>query len=225
MPRGRPGRRSPRLAAPHGERRGRDDGRRRTSDVPDGHGCSTHHNSKRRSGRSADGRSSDDDLALFHADERASLVVLDRLIVDAEDDLASVRNLPGDERDLVVADLTDTLESLRATARDPASAAARTDAEPDDDDEADDEDLEPGEVQLQASWTDGQVVVWAAGRGTTPESNAELSARLGGDRRATARLADPSERRPARWDACRRAGDPDEGRARLARRRRRRPRP
>ena len=64
----------------------------------------------------ADGRGSDDDLALFHADERVSLVVLDRLIIDAEDDLASVRNLPGDERDQVVADLTDTLDSLRSTA-------------------------------------------------------------------------------------------------------------
>ena len=63
----------------------------------------------------ADGRSSDDDLALFHANERASLVVLDRLIIDAEDDVESVRNLPGDERDVVVADLTDTLESLLAT--------------------------------------------------------------------------------------------------------------
>ena len=66
---------------------GRDDGRREGDD-PDGHRCSTHHNSKRRSGRSADGRSSDDDIALFHADKRASLVVLDRLIVDTEEDLA-----------------------------------------------------------------------------------------------------------------------------------------
>ena len=127
----------------------------------------------------ADGRSSDDDLALFHADERASLVVLDRLIVDAEDDLDSVRTLPGDERDQVVADLTDTLESLRVDRRPPAARAdrrpptttTRTTT-------SDAEDLEPGEVQLQASWADGQVVVWAAGRGTPPESNDELSTRL-----------------------------------------------
>ena len=126
----------------------------------------------------SDGRSSDDDLALFHADERASLVVLDRLIIDTEEDLASVRNLPADERDVVVADLTDTLACLRATAailRPPPPEPA---PEPDDDLDADDEDLEPGEVQLQASWADGQVVVWAAGRGTAPETNAELSARL-----------------------------------------------
>ncbi len=173
-----------------------------------------------------DGRSSDDDLALFHADKRASLVVLDRLIIDAEEDLASVRNLPADERDLVVADLTDTLESSPGDRRDPASAAPRDRRpRPDDDLEADDEDLEPGEVQLQASWADGQVVVWAAGRGTAPESNAELSARLeaiGGP--PLGWQTHPSVV-AARRDACRRAGDPGEGCARLARRRRRWPRP
>ena len=119
----------------------------------------------------ADGRSSEDDVALFHADERASLVVLDRLIIDAEDDVASVRNLPGDVRDQVVADLTDTLDSLRATAarlRPPVTPQA---TEPE-------EDLEPGEVELQASWSAGHVVVWAAGRGAIPESNAGLAARL-----------------------------------------------
>src|SRR3954452_8134789 len=51
----------------------------------------------------ADGRGSSDDLARFHADEQASLVVLDRLIIDAEDGLASARTLVGDERDRVVA--------------------------------------------------------------------------------------------------------------------------
>jgi len=126
----------------------------------------------------SDGRSSDDDMALFHADKRASLVVLDRLIVDTEEDLAAVRNLPGDERDVVVADLTDTLQSLRATAAILRPPPPEPPPEPDDDLEADDEDLEPGEVQLQASWADGHVVVWAAGRGTAPELNAELSARL-----------------------------------------------
>jgi hypothetical protein len=130
----------------------------------------------------ADGRSSDDDLALFHADKRASLIVIDRLIIDTEDDLASVRNLPGDERDVVVADLTDTLHSLRSTGAILRPSMLVPAAEPDDDvDDQDDDladDLEPGEVQLHASWTEGQVVVWAAGRGTMPETNAELSARL-----------------------------------------------
>ena len=63
----------------------------------------------------ADGRGSADDLARFQADERASLVVLDRLIIDVEGDLASARSLVGDERDRVVADLAETLDSLRVT--------------------------------------------------------------------------------------------------------------
>ena len=64
----------------------------------------------------SEGRGSDDELALLRADERMSLSLLDRLIIDAEDDLASVRNLTGEERDQVVADFTDTLDGLRSTA-------------------------------------------------------------------------------------------------------------
>ena len=64
----------------------------------------------------ADGRASADDLALFEADETVSLAVLDRLIGDAEDYLASVRGIKGDERDQVVADFADTLKNLHRTA-------------------------------------------------------------------------------------------------------------
>ena len=125
-----------------------------------------------------DGRGSADDLARLHADERASLVVLDRLIIDVEDDLASARSLVGDERDQVVADLAETLDSLRgavARLRRPItpSPPERQPAEPILSDE-----VEPGEVELQASWTSGQVVVWASGRGATPESHDDLSTRL-----------------------------------------------
>ena len=42
--------------------------------------------------------------------------MLDRLVIDAEDDLESVRNIRGEERDQVVADFTDTLQGLRSTA-------------------------------------------------------------------------------------------------------------
>ncbi len=124
----------------------------------------------------ADGDGTDDDLAVLHADERASLVVLDRLIVDTEEDLASVRNLRGEEREQVIADFTELLDGLRAAeARlrpppPPSPARARHD-EPS-------APLEPGPVELQASWADGQVVVWAAGRGTAAESNDELATRL-----------------------------------------------
>ena len=58
----------------------------------------------------ADGRSSDDDVARFHADARASLLLLDRLIADTEESLESAQALRGDERDLVVADLAETLD-------------------------------------------------------------------------------------------------------------------
>ena len=137
-----------------------------------------------------DGVASEEDVALFHADERASLVVLDRLILDAEDDLDSVRNLKGEEREQVVADFTEMLERLNATAailRPPppppppgppgrraeqgATRAPAFEAETV-------EDLEPGVVELHASWSAGQIVVWAAGRGTAAETNDDLATRL-----------------------------------------------
>jgi hypothetical protein len=133
----------------------------------------------------ADGRGSDDDLALLLADERASLAVLDRLILETEDDLASVRNLPGEERDQVVADLSETLESLLATAarfrpRPTTSRSTRSDRDEFRDEfvATDVEVLEAEEVKLQATWSDGHVVVWAAGRGAVPELNDELAGRL-----------------------------------------------
>jgi len=141
----------------------------------------------------ADGRASDEDFSLVHADERASLAVLDRLILETEDDLEAVRRLPGEERDQVVADLTETLESLLATAARfrPRSTPART-PKPDPenlrenfrDDFSDEfvavpyEVLEPDEVKLQASWSEGLVVVWAAARGAPPELNDALAGRL-----------------------------------------------
>jgi hypothetical protein len=131
----------------------------------------------------ADGRASEDDLVLLHADERASLAVLDRLIADTEEDVASVRNLPGEERDQVLADFLETLDNLRATAarirpEPPPGRGSDDEQEVDGDGDTEEAELEPGEVQLQATWSSGQVVVWAAGRGTEPESNDELAARL-----------------------------------------------
>jgi hypothetical protein len=114
----------------------------------------------------ADGRHSDGDVATLHADEGAALVVLDRLIVDAEDKLASVRRLAGEEREQIVADLRSELDSLLATA-----ARIRPEPEPE-------PERPPDEVQLQASWSAGQVVVWAAARGAEPEPNEALAHRL-----------------------------------------------
>ena len=115
--------------------------------------------------------------------------MLDRLMADVEDRLASARSLPEHERELVVDDLRGELTSLRSTA-----AILRPElAEVDDDDEDEDDEfddfefhsepvdappLEPGEVELQVSWADGQLVVWASGRGCTPDTHDELSTRL-----------------------------------------------
>jgi hypothetical protein len=134
----------------------------------------------------ADGRASDADLAAFRADERASLVVLERLIVDTEDDLAAVRRLGGDERDQVVIDFVETLQRLLDTAamllpEAPDSVflapepAVMTPAEFDD---LHFEEVEPGPVELQATWEAHRLVVWAGGRGMPPENHDDLANRL-----------------------------------------------
>ena len=46
-----------------------------------------------------------------------------------------------------------------------------------DEDDAPDE-VVPGEVELQGSWSAGKIVVWASGRGRAAESHDEVSARL-----------------------------------------------
>ena len=130
----------------------------------------------------ADGRVNEPDLALLHADERASLMVLDRLIGDTEDDLVAVKGSNRDERDQALADLRETLDALMATAArihpERYTVRSANAANADDEYPAEPEAIEPGEVQLQASWSAGQVVVWAAGRATPAESNEELAARL-----------------------------------------------
>ena len=128
--------------------------------------------------RIADGRSTDGDLALLHEDERASIYILDRLMGEAEDDLAGARHLPSAERDLVMADFADTLDSLKAAyvRLRPLPMAADPDAS--EDEALVYEELVPEPVLLQATWADGHVIVWAAGRGSLPEDNEGLATRL-----------------------------------------------
>ncbi len=116
--------------------------------------------------RIADGRGDDDDSALLRDGGATSLSLLARLIGEAEDGLAAARDLPGDEREYVLADFTDTVRSLRTTAELLRPAVA---AEP---------ERPPDDVVLQASWSAGTIVVWAGGRGATPASNDELATRL-----------------------------------------------
>ena len=128
----------------------------------------------------ADGRGTDHEWELLHADERASLRVLDRLLFDAEEDLNSVRGLAGEERDQVIADFTETVEGLKATLYRlrPPPPAPPVQERSGQGGGAAHEDIEPGEVQLQASWSSGLVVVWAAGRGTAADDNEALATRL-----------------------------------------------
>src|SRR3954471_13636249 len=118
----------------------------------------------------AEGRATGEQLALFQSEPDASLRMLQRLIDDTDDSLASVRGLPGDERDQVVADFEEELAKLIAIQNSlmpaPGLVAEESVGEV------------IGEVRLQASWSDGKVVVWAAGPGTAGASNDELADRL-----------------------------------------------
>ncbi len=121
----------------------------------------------------ADGAASADQLALLEAEPHRWLLTLESLIDDTEDRLDSVRQLTGSERSQVVADFEaelvrlDASYSLLTKIADPAGAVAAVAA------------ADPaGEIRLQASWSAGQVVVWAAGPGTPPADNDELADRL-----------------------------------------------
>jgi superfamily II DNA or RNA helicase len=121
----------------------------------------------------ADGRGSDDDMARLLADESLSVWTIDRMIFDFEERLQSVRSLRGDERDQVIADFTETLDSLHATRARLRPPPPPTPGEP-----GPETLLEPAEVRLQASWSNGLVVVWAGGRSVPPEGNDALADRL-----------------------------------------------
>ena len=118
----------------------------------------------------AEGRATPEQLAMLEEDATGWQRTLDRLIGDTEDNLASVRQRDGFERELAEADLEDDLARLHALDellnRPAGAATASVLAEM------------TGEIRLQASWSAGQVVVWAAGPGTPPAGNDELADRL-----------------------------------------------
>src|SRR4051795_11516626 len=64
----------------------------------------------------AEGQASVEQLALLEADRRASVAVIDRLMDDTEEQLASVERLAGPERSQVVADFTGLLDGLSRVA-------------------------------------------------------------------------------------------------------------
>jgi hypothetical protein len=118
----------------------------------------------------AEGTATPDQLAQLEADPVGWRRTLERLLDDVEDQLEHVRQIDGPERDQVVADFEQELARLEAAydlltkAPDPVAAIAAADP--------------AGEVRLQASWSAGNVIVWAAGPDAPPADNGQLADRL-----------------------------------------------
>jgi hypothetical protein len=125
-----------------------------------------------------DGEATPEQLAVLQADRMSWRTALLNLRHDAEEHLASARNLRGDERAQVIADLESEQHRLAAAwARHnnlpiPPKGGAREQA-PREERQPRGAKAEreqpvpnaPATVQLQASWVPGRVVAWAAGGG------------------------------------------------------------
>jgi hypothetical protein len=118
----------------------------------------------------ADGSATPEQLAMLEADPARWRDAVEDLLEDVEDRLDAVRQLDGPERLQVIADFEAELAQLEAAydllakTDDPIAAIAAADPH--------------GELRLQASWANGQIVVWAGGPGAAPASAEELSDRL-----------------------------------------------
>lgn len=113
----------------------------------------------------ADGRASAPQLELFKADTKRSLRVLGRMIDDIEDQLDVVFDSTDEFRDQIVADFENTLDQFFAV-QDiliPPAGAAAAPLE------------EAAELRLQASWSEGRVVIWAGGPLVAPADNDQLA--------------------------------------------------
>ena len=142
----------------------------------------------------AEGRASADQLELIDADRPRSSRVVDGLLADTQARLESVHGLTGPERTQVIADFAEELEGLRRV---------YDRLHGDDDDAYDVGDVidvvdEPG-VVLQASWSDDEVVVWAAGRTGRARDQRGVGGPSGTSRWSCARMA-----RASRSDAAKR---------------------
>jgi hypothetical protein len=115
----------------------------------------------------AEGNATADQLAMLQADPRAWRLMLERLMDETEDNLDAVRDAGVEQ---AISDFEDELARLELAydlltrTGDPTSVAVAADP--------------AGEVRLQASWVDRQVVVWAAGPDTAPADNDDLADRL-----------------------------------------------
>src|SRR5947209_5008629 len=121
-------------------------------------------------GAGAEGPAAPEQVAILEADPPRWRRTLERLIDDTEDALDAVIDRGGPERDQAVADFEGELARLEAAWRlltrsdDPKVAVVTVDPD--------------SEVRLQASWSNGSVVVWAAAPAAPPATADELSDRL-----------------------------------------------
>ncbi|HXH56971.1 DEAD/DEAH box helicase [Iamia sp.] len=117
-----------------------------------------------------EGRASDEQRAMLQAAPDAHLRLVERLIDDTDERLEAARQLKGSERVVVVTDFESDLALLEATfdlmTRATVSVAAGLVADP------------AGEIRLQASWSAGEIVLWAGGPGVSPAGNDELADRI-----------------------------------------------
>jgi hypothetical protein len=120
----------------------------------------------------AEERASSTDLELIDADPALAARVLDGLFAETQDRLESVHDLTGPEREQVIADFANELDGLRRV----YDRLHGSDSEFED--EFDEDLVEEDGAPLQASWSEGEVVVWAAGPRSGPASNEELADRL-----------------------------------------------
>jgi superfamily II DNA or RNA helicase len=97
--------------------------------------------------------------------------VLDGLFADTQERLEAVHGLTGPERAQVIADFAAELDGLRRV-------YDRLQGYDGAEDDFEDDDVEEEGSPLQASWSSGEVVVWAAGPRSEPATNEELADRL-----------------------------------------------
>ncbi len=125
----------------------------------------------------ATGYASTDERAALEASPLAWVGALRRLIFETDEALSSAARLLGEERAQVLADLSAERRALataleRLTGEVPAGTDVRRPP-------ALEPEVElPAPPRLQASWADGRVVVWAAGRGSSPLPADELDSML-----------------------------------------------
>jgi hypothetical protein len=127
----------------------------------------------------AEGFATPEQRRMLEADAHAWRRVLERLVKDTEETLASVRGVKGPERAQVIADCQTTLRRLRAAYK--RTGLALTDGSADAESGSGSPPATADRVRqarLQGSWSAGRLVVWAGGPGAVPADNGGLADRL-----------------------------------------------